>query len=293
MRTGGLIVLIAVGVALLGLASSMFIVNQTESALVLRLGKLNKPVYQPGLHFKAPLVDDVVYLDRRILTLDIPPLEVIASDQKRLIVDAFARWRIEEPKTFYRALKNEPRARDAMRSIMNTKLRNVLGNQVFSTLLSGERRALMQRIADQMNSEVARYGIKVVDVRIKRSDLPPANSKATFDRMNTERQQEAKEARAKGDEQAQGIRSRADREVIEIVAAAREDSDKIRGAGEAERNRIFADAFGRDPEFFAFYRSMRAYENALKGDNTTIVLSPDSEFFRYFGDVEGRAGKRR
>jgi membrane protease subunit HflC len=235
----------------------------------------------------------VVYLDRRILTLDIPPLEVIASDQKRLIVDAFARWRIEEPKTFYRALKNEPRARDAMRSIMNTKLRNVLGNQVFSTLLSGERRALMQRIADQMNSEVARYGIKVVDVRIKRSDLPPANSKATFDRMNTERQQEAKEARAKGDEQAQGIRSRADREVIEIVAAAREDSDKIRGAGEAERNRIFAEAFGRDPEFFAFYRSMRAYENALKGENTTVVLSPDSEFFRYFGDVEGRGGVKR
>lgn len=275
--------LIALVIVAVVLYASTFVVSQTQSALVLRLGAIRSVVTAPGLYFKLPApFEQVTLLDNRILDLDLPAQEIIASDQKRLVVDAFTRYRISDPLRFYQAVNNIPRANSQLASIVNGNVRSVLAEASFTAMVRTERTRLMNRIRDEVNREAARFGMSVVDVRLRRVDLPAANSAAVFQRMQTERQREAAEARALGGQQAQEIKARADRDSTVIVAEAQQQSDEIRGAGEAERNKIFAEAFGRDPEFFAFYRSMQAYEASIKPGDTRMVLTPDSPFFRFF-----------
>lgn len=286
MRVGGLVL---AGLILAVIYASTYIVQPTQSALVLRFGAVRTVSVKPGLYFKwfAP-VEQVVYLDNRILDLDLPAQEIIASDQKRLVVDAFTRYKITDPLKFFQAVNNIPRANQQLASIVNSQVRSVLADASFLRVVRTERSKLMGRIRDDVNREAERYGIAVVDVRLRRVDLPGANSQAVFQRMQTERAREAAEARALGSQQGQEIRARAEREATIIIAEAQRKADEIRGQGEGERNRIFADAFGRDPEFFAFYRSMQAYEVSLKAGETRMVLSPDSPFFRFFNDPQGR-----
>ncbi|HIF08573.1 MAG TPA: protease modulator HflC [Sneathiellales bacterium] len=262
-----------------------------QQVLLLQFGEPVGVVREPGLKFKIPFVQDVTYIDKRILDLDAPPEEVIASDQKRLVVDAFARFKITDPLKFYQTVGNEAVARSRMGSLINSNLRQVLGSEAFSTVLSGKRDALMKRIRDLVNEEAKDFGIFIVDVKIKRADLPQANSQAIYRRMQTERLREAAEFRAQGAETAQRIRSRADREKTVLIAEAQKQSEILRGEGDGKAVKIFADAFGKDKDFFAFYRSMQAYGKALGTDDTTMVLSPDSEFFRFFGSIGGKTGK--
>lgn len=282
--------IIAVILGIVGF-SSVYSVHQVQQVLVLQFGEPVRVVREPGLKFKIPFIQDVTYIDNRILDLDAPPAEVIASDQKRLVVDAFARFKITDPLLFYQTVGNEGVARSRMGSLINSNIRQVLGSEAFSTVLSGERDALMQRISDSVNAEAKDFGIVIVDVKIKRADLPQANSQAIYRRMQTERSREAAEFRAQGAETAQRIRSRADREKTVLIADAQKQSEILRGEGDGKAVKIFADAFGKDAEFFAFYRSMQAYGLALGKDDTTLVLSPDSEFFRFFGNIDGKAGK--
>ncbi len=268
--------------------TSIYTLHQTQQALVLQFGEPVAVVTEPGLHFKRPLIQNVSYLDKRILDLDAPAEEVIASDQKRLVVDAFARFKITDALKFYQTVGNERVARSRLGSIINSSLRRVLGSESFATVLSGERASLMHQIRDYVNEEASDFGIDVVDVRIKRADLPEANSQAIYRRMQTERLREAAEFRAQGAEKAQRIRSRADREKTVLIAEAQKQSEILRGDGDAKAVKIFADAFGTDVDFFAFYRSMQAYRKALDQGDTTMVLSPESEFFRFFGDIAGK-----
>tara|TARA_S200000501_G_scaffold200737_1_gene188864 strand:- start:1540 stop:2403 length:864 start_codon:yes stop_codon:yes gene_type:complete len=267
---------------------SVFIVKEVNQAIVLQFGDPKKIILKPGLNFKIPFIQNVVFLDKRILNLDTPPEEVIASDQKRLIVDAFARFKIVDPLKFYISVGNERVARSRLSTIINSRIRNVLGQQRLQTLLSEDRTKQMSLIQDGVNNEAENFGIQIVDVRIKRADLPQANSDAIFRRMQTEREREAKEFRAKGAEMAITITSTADKEVTVILADAEKQSEIMKGQGDGLRNKIFADAFGRDPEFFAFYRAMQAYEKALIGGDTSLILSPDSEFFKFFGNIDAK-----
>lgn len=284
---GGVIVVILAVLLFLGY-SSVFTVSPTQQALVLRLGNPQQPRTQPGLHFKMPIVDNVVYIDKRILDLEAPAQEVIASDQKRLVVDAFARYRIKMPLRYYQTLGSSLAANSQLAIILNSALRRVLGEATFTHVVRDERAGLMNRIRELVDKEAGNYGIEVVDVRIRRADLPEANSQAVYQRMQTERQREAAEFRAQGSQRGQEIRSRADREVTVLIADAQSKSEQIRGEGDAQRNQIFADAYTRDQDFFAFYRSMQAYENGLKPNDTKLLLKPDSTFFRYFGDPTGK-----
>ena len=279
---GGVVVVVAL-IAALG---SMYTVEQREMALILQFGEPIKVVEEPGLNFKIPFVQDVVYFDKRLLDYNAPSEEMIASDQKRLVVDAFARYRIDNPLLFHQTVRTEAVLRPRLGSIINSNLRKVLGTVPLEAVVSEDRAQLMRTIAANVQREAKAFGILVEDVRIKRADLPEANSEAVFRRMQTERQQEAAELRALGDQQARRIRAEADREKVVIVAEAEKDSQILRGEGEGEMNRIFATSFGRDPEFFAFYRSMQAYKEALGSEDTTMVLSPNSEFFRYFGSLD-------
>ena len=262
---------------------SLFIVQEINQAIVLQFGDPKKIITKPGLNFKLPFIQNVAYLDRRVLNLDTPPEEVIAADQKRLIVDAFARFRIVDPLKFYISVGNENVARSRLATIINSRIRGVLGTQNLATLLSIDRSKHMATIQNDVNIEAQNFGITIVDVRIKRADLPQANSEAIYARMQTERQREAKEFRAQGAEIATKIKSTADKEVTVIVANAKKKSEIMKGEGDGARNRIFADAFGRDPEFFGFYRAMKSYEKALIGGDTSLILSPDSDFFKFFG----------
>ena len=264
---------------------SIFVVKEINQAIVLQFGDPKKIILKPGLNFKIPFIQNVVFLDKRILNLDTPPEEVIASDQKRLIVDAFARFQIIDPLKFYISVGNERVARSRLSTIINSRIRNVLGQQRLQTLLSEDRSKQMSLIQDGVNNEAENFGIKIVDVRIKRADLPPANSEAIYRRMQTEREREAKEFRAKGAEMAITITSTADKEVTVILANAEKQSEIMKGEGDGQRNNIFANAFGKDPEFFAFYRAMQAYERALIGGETSLILSPDSDFFKFFGST--------
>tara|TARA_Y100001970_G_scaffold82799_1_gene104816 strand:+ start:225 stop:1094 length:870 start_codon:yes stop_codon:yes gene_type:complete len=268
---------------------SIFIVKEINQAIVLQFGDPKRILMKPGLNFKVPFIQNVVFLDKRILNLDAPPAEVIASDQKRLIVDAFARFKIIDPLKFYISVGNERVARSRLSTIINSRIRSVLGTQRLQTLLSEERTKQMALIQDGVNNEAAKFGIEIVDVRIKRADLPPANSDAIYRRMQTEREREAKEFRAKGAEMAITITSTADKEVTVILADAEKQSQILKGEGDGQRNKIFADAFGQDPEFFAFYRAMQAYETALIGGETSLILSPDSEFFKFFGNIKSKS----
>ena len=281
------IVLIAVVVF-----QSLFIVQEISQAIVLQFGDPKKIVTKAGLNFKLPFIQNVVYLDKRILNLDNDPEEVIAADQKRLIVDAFARFKIIDPLKFYISVGNERVARSRLSTIINSRIRGVLGTQELATLLSTDRARQMQLIQSQVNEEAKNFGIEIVDVRIKRADLPQANSDAIYKRMQTEREREAKEFRAQGAEIAQKIRSTADKDVTVLLAEANKKSEIMKGEGDGLRNKIFADAFGKDPQFFGFYRAMQAYEKALIGGETSLVLSPDSEFFKFFGKSIKPAVKR-
>ncbi len=265
---------------------SVFIVKEVNQAIVLQFGDPKRIISKPGLNFKIPFIQNVVFLDKRILNLDTPPEEVIASDQKRLIVDAFARFQIVDPLKFYISVGNERVARSRLATIINSRIRNVLGKQELQTLLSEDRSKQMSLIQEGVNNEAENFGIKIVDVRIKRADLPQANSNAIFRRMQTEREREAKEFRARGAEMAVTITSTADKDVTVILADAQKKSEIMKGEGDGKRNKIFADAFGQDPEFFAFYRSMQAYERSLIGGETSLILSPDSEFFKFFGNIK-------
>ena len=270
---------------------SIFIVKEVNQAIVLQFGDPKRIITKPGLNFKLPFIQNVVFLDKRILNLDTPPEEVIASDQKRLIVDAFARFQIVDPLKFYISVGNERVARSRLSTIINSRIRNVLGQQELQTLLSKDRTKQMTLIQEGVNNEAENFGIKIVDVRIKRADLPQANSEAIYRRMQTEREREAKEFRARGAEMAVTITSTADKEVTVILADAQKKSEIMKGEGDGQRNKIFADAFGRDPEFFGFYRAMQAYEKALIGGETSLILSPDSEFFKFFGNTKPKTNQ--
>jgi len=282
------IILPIIGVIALTAFFSIFIVKEINQAIVLQFGDPKRILLKPGLNFKLPFIQNVVFLDKRILNLDAPPIEVIASDQKRLIVDAFARFQIIDPLKFYISVGNERVARSRLSTIINSRIRSVLGTQRLQTLLSEDRNKQMALIQDGVNNEAENFGIKIVDVRIKRADLPQANSDAIYRRMQTEREREAKEFRAKGAEMAVTITSTADKEVTVILAEAEKKSEIMKGEGDGERNKIFADAFGQDADFFAFYRAMQAYERALIGGETSLIMSPDSEFFKFFGNVKAQ-----
>ena len=272
-------------VVVLGLIAynGLFVVQEVSQAIVLQFGDPKKIITKPGLNYKIPFIQNVVFLDRRVLNLDNPPEEVIAADQKRLIVDAFARFKIVDPLKFYISVGNERVARSRLATIINSRIRSVLGTQELSTLLSTDRAVHMASIQNDVNTEAQNFGITIVDVRIKRADLPQANSEAIFKRMQTEREREAKEFRAQGAEMAAKITSTADKEVTVILANANKESEIMRGQGDGKRNKIFAEAFGRDPQFFSFYRAMQSYEKALIGGDTSMILSPDSDFFKFFG----------
>jgi len=266
---------------------TLFTVLEIKNAIVLQFGDPKRIITSPGLNFKIPFIQNVVFIDNRILDIDAPAAEVIAADQKRLIVDAYVKFKIVDVLEFYKAFGNENVARSRISAVVNSRIRGVLGEKPLSAVLSDDRSKLMKQITSLVEAEVDNFGIKIVDVRIKRADLPEANSLAIFRRMQTEREREAKEFRAQGAEIAQRIRSTADKEVTIIKAQAEKQSNIVRGEGDGMANKVFAEAFGKDPEFFAFYRAMQAYVEGLKSSDTTMILSPDSEFFKYFGDPSG------
>ena len=277
-----LLVLVAAGFVVY---LSLFTVKEINQAIVLQFGDPKKIITTPGLQYKIPFIQNVVFIDRRILSLDPAPEEVIASDQKRLIVDAYARFKIVDPLKFYISVGDERIARSRLATIINSRLRSVLGKHSLATLLSEDRSKQMDIIQEGVNNEAKKFGIEIIDVRIKRADLPQANSEAIYKRMQTEREREAKEFRAKGAEMAVTITSTADKEVTVLLANAKKQSEIMKGEGDGKRNKIFADAFGKDPDFFSFYRAMQAYETALIGGETSLILSPDSDFFKFFGNA--------
>lgn len=283
-----LISMVALGAVALIASLSAFVVQQTQQALVLRLGAINRVVTEPGLKFKMPFIDSVITIDKRVLDLDLPVQEVLASDQNRLSVDAFARYRIANALLFFQTVNNINGANAQMNRIANSSIRNILADATYTAIVRTDRAALMNRIQDDVNRQARAFGIEIVDVRLTRVDLPAANSQAVFQRMQTERQREAADLRANGSQTSQEIRARADRDVQVLLGEAGRKSDETRGQGDAERNRIFAAAFNKDPEFFSFYRSMQAYEAGLKAGETRMVLSPNSDFFRFFNDPQGR-----
>lgn len=280
---------VAAVVALL-LSGAMFTVRQTEQVLVLQFGDVRQKITDPGLHFKIPLIQQTRSFDNRILNVDPPTEEVLLADQKRIVVDTFARYRITDMLKYFQTLGTEAAAMQRLNAIINSSLRGVLGKVPLTEVLSDKRPVLMNEIRQQVNAETTRFGIDVVDVRIVRADLPEQTSQSIFARMRSEREREAKEARAQGQEMAQEIRSRADRERTVIIAEAERDAQIIRGAGDKAAIKIFADAFGADPKFYEFYRSMEAYRNALGNSGTTLVLSPDSDFFKHFDTLAPAAG---
>jgi len=283
----GTVVVIAVLVLLVAYGS-LFTVYQTKQALVVRLGEPVRIITEPGLQVKYPIIDTVIPVDNRILDLENPAQEVFASDQRRLMIDAFARYRIKDPLKFYQTVSNIEGANSRLSSLLNAALRRVLGEATLIQVVRDQRAALMARVREQLNNEALAFGIEVVDVRIRRADLPEQNSQAVYQRMQTERQRIAASIRAEGTQKSQEIRAEADRDVTVLVAEAQSKSEQIRGEGDAERNRIFAEAYTKNPDFFAFYRSMQAYEAGLRANDTRLVLRPDSDFFKYFGNPTGK-----
>jgi membrane protease subunit HflC len=295
MRITGIV--LAVILVLIGIVgySAMFTVQETEQALVLQFGDPRRSVPEPGLHFKTPFLQNVVYLEKRILDLDAPKQEVIASDKKRIVVDAYARFRIKNALEFYRAVNNEAVARNRLANIINSSLREVLARVELQAILSGERSQLMRNISDRVNGEATKFGVEIVDVRIKRADLPEENSQAIYRRMQAERERDAREARARGAEEAQKIRADADRQRAVLLAEAERQAQTLRGQGDADKTRILGEAYGRDPSFFDFYRTLEAYRVSLgSGESSTnLVLSPDSDFLKFFGSraIEREVGR--
>ena len=285
---GGIAVLILILVVAM---ASVFTVDQTEQAIVLRFGEPvagRGLVTAPGLHFKYPFIENVVFLDNRILVVEAPKQEVLASDNNRLEVDSFLRYRIVDPLKFYQTVGSPERANSQLGFILNSAVRRVLGEATQTEIVRDNRADLMVKIREQMNQEGSRLGIFAVDVRIRHADLPRQISEKVFSRMQSERAREAAEFRAKGSQQKQTIEAQADRDVVVLLGNAQRQADQTRGEGDAERNRIFAETFGKDPDFFTFYRSMQAYETGLKGGDTHMVVSPKSDFFRFFGSPNGQ-----
>ena len=287
-----LLTIIAVALVVAGIfaMSSLFIVEQTEEALVLRLGEVRDVIPNPGLKMKLPFVENVIFYDNRLLDFEPPPEEVIVSDQKRLVVDTYTRYRITNPLLFYQTVNSEAAVRARLSAMVNGSLRRVLGNVTLSALLSHQRSAIMGQIRDEVTAQGKSFGIDVVDVRIRRADLPEENSQAIFARMQSEREQQARQYRGEGAEAAQTVRANAERERTVILAEAQRDAQRVRGDGDAESIRVYAGAFGQDKEFFAFYRSMQAYRESLTGRSTSFVLTPDSGFFRFFQNSDGTSG---
>src|SRR6516164_9769653 len=288
-----LLTIIAVALVIAGIfaMSALFIVNQTELALVLRFGEVRGVIPNPGLKMKWPFIENVIYYENRLLDFEPPPEEVIVSDQKRLVVDTYTRYRITDPLLFYQTVNSEVAVRARLSAMVSGSLRRVLGNVTLSALLSDQRPAIMHQIRDVVSAQGKGFGIDVVDVRIRRADLPEENSQAIYARMVSERQQQAAQYRGEGAEAAQTVRANAERERTVILAEAQRDAQRVRGDGDAESIRIYAGAFGQDKEFFAFYRSMQAYREALTGRGTSFVLSPDSGFFRFFENSSGTPAK--
>ncbi len=268
--------------------NSVYIVGQNQQALVLNFGKPSAQISEPGLHFLIPVAQNVEMFDKRLLDLDTEPQEVSVSDQKRLRVDAFARYRIDDPLKFLQSVGSEEGARQRLNAFIGASLRSVVAGATFRDLVRDKREELMHRIASEVNLKASELGVTVVDVRIKRADLPEQNRQSVFARMKAERQREAAEWRAKGEEQSRRIRAEANRNVVVLTANATKDSESIRGEGEANSNKVMATAFSKDADFFAFYRSMKAYEGSLQANDTRVLLSPDSEFFKYFADPNGK-----
>jgi membrane protease subunit HflC len=284
---GGVVALLALVMLVVGYGS-VFTVYQTDQAIVVQLGEPIRVVTEPGLHFKIPFLQSVISIDKRILDLENSAQEVIAFDQKRLVVDAFARYRVSDPLKFYQTIGAIEGANARLSTLLNSALRRVLGEATSIDIVRDKRAQLMAAVRSQLETEAQSFGIAIVDTRIRRADLPEQNSLAVYKRMQTERQRQAAEFRAQGDQRRQEIRAKADRDVTVLIAEAESKSQQTRGEGDAERNRIYADAFGRDPDFFSFYRSMQAYEAGLKSNDTRMLLRPDSDFFRYFGDPLGK-----
>ncbi|HEY4406022.1 MAG TPA: protease modulator HflC [Xanthobacteraceae bacterium] len=284
---GGVIAAVVL-VALIVLYGSVFTVYQTDQVIVVRLGQPIRVVTDPGLNFKFPVLESVISVDKRIVDLENPAQEVITSDQKRLVVDAFARYRINDALKFYQTIGAIEGANARLSTLLNSALRRVLGEASTTDVVRDKRAQLMALVRTQLENEAQSFGVAVVDVRIRRADLPEQNSQAVYQRMQTERQREAAEFRAEGSQRSQEIRARADRDVTVLIAESQSKGEQTRGEGDAERNRIYAEAYGRDPDFFTFYRSMQAYESGLRSNDTRMVLKPDSDFFRYFGDPMGK-----
>jgi membrane protease subunit HflC len=284
---GGLIAAFVL-LGLIVLYGSVFTVHQTDQVIVVRLGEPIRVVTDPGLNFKIPLLESVISVEKRIVDLENPAQEVITSDQKRLVVDAFARYRINDALKFYQTIGVIEGANARLSTLLNSALRRVLGEATTTDVVRDKRAQLMSQVRTQLENEAQSFGVAVIDVRIRRADLPEQNRQAVYQRMQTERQREAAEFRAQGSQRSQEIRARADRDVTVLIAEAQSKGEQTRGEGDAERNRIYADAYGRDPDFFTFYRSMQAYESGLRSNDTRMVLKPDSDFFRYFGDPMGK-----
>ena len=282
-------VLIGVVIVLIVLANSAFTVHQTQHALVLRFGEVRSTISSPGLYWKVPLVDSVITLDKRILDLDVPAQTVVESEQKQLVVDSFARYRIRDPLRFYQAIGTMASANQQLTAVVNASVRGVIADSKMEDIVKNQRGVLQGRILNQVNQQVMGRGIDIVDLRLRQVILPPKNTEAVFNRMISDRQREAQERRSEGTRLSYGIRAAADLAVATILGEANQKAEEVRGAADAEKNKIFADAFGRDPAFFAFYRSMQAYEAGFKPESTRMVLAPGSSFFRYFNDPAGSA----
>jgi modulator of FtsH protease HflC len=282
-----------VAIAALLLYASAFTVSQTQQALVLQFGRVRTVLNQagtdkPGLYFKIPFFETVVLFEKRLLDLDLPVQTILSTDRQNLEVDAFARYKISDPLRFYQAVSTIQTANQRLSSFTNAAMRNVLASATRDAIVRTQREGLMNRIQEDVNRQAKNLGIEIIDLRLTRVDLPAANSQAVYGRMQTERQREAADLRANGEKDAATIKARADRDVTVLLAEANQKADTLRGEGEADRNRILAQAFGQDPDFFAFYRSMQAYEKGLTGSDTRLVISPNSDFFRYFNDPQGR-----
>ncbi|MDK9697251.1 MAG: protease modulator HflC [Siculibacillus sp.] len=289
MKTGffGFVGVLVVAVLVVA-SGAAFIVSPTNQALVLQLGQVRRAVVEPGLYFKIPFIQNVEYLDKRILDIDLEPQELIASDKKRLVVDAFARYKIVDPVQFYQGVRTVQGGNQRLNTFVSSAVRAVLADATFFAVVRDDRSGLMEKIRVQVEAEAKGIGVDIVDVKIRRADLPQKNSEAVFQRMQTERQREATELRAKGSEESQRIRAKADAEKEILLAEAGRDAERARGSGDAERIKVFAEAFGKDPDFFAFYRSMQAYEASMKAGDTRLLLSPkSSDFFRYLTDPSG------
>ena len=286
----GGVILFIVGVVA---SSSLFIVEQTQQAIVLFFGKPQKTIQDPGLYFKIPFGEEVVYYDKRVLDLDPPKERMILADQKRLDVDSYARYRIVDPLLFYQTTRRVTEVSGKMSPIINSSLRAVLGNETLLEILSGKRAEIMVDIQKAVNDSVKRFGMEIVEVRVRRADYPEETRSNIENRMKSEREREAKEFRARGFEMAEGIRADAGKQKIVLLAQAQKKAETLRGEGDGLAIKIYADAFGRDPEFFAFYRSMQAYKKSMDSQDTTMVLSPNSDFFRFFGDIAGRGAAKK